>query len=152
MCFAHYDTHCCQHCLLPLFTDPRPSSYEPCFSSVCYGRGVVGNCVQRGVQRHDTNRYDSSCVDCNPAYYNDLARATRPSAAVPPSAEPLEAAQTAEAASSGLWDSSDGADDPPKRSSETLRRTVEMALRRVTRRSRGKEGEGRKMVSGCVLL
>lgn len=152
MCFAHYETHCCQHCLLPLFTSPRPSSYESCFSSVCYGRGIVGNCVQRGVQRYETNRYDSSCVDCNPAYHNDVTRATRPSATVPAAAMPLGAAQMGEAANSRLWDSGDGADEVPKRRSERLREMVEMAVRRVTESSKGKEGEGRKKVRGCVLF
>lgn len=152
MCFAYYETRCCQHCLLPLFANPRPSSYEPCFSSVCYGRGVVGNCVQRGVQRYETNRYDSSCVGCNPASYNDMTRTTRPSAAVPAVATLLGAAQMEEAASSGLWDSGDGADAVQKRRSERLRDMVKLAVRRVMESSRGKEGDGRKKVSGCVLL
>lgn len=135
MCFAHYETHCCRHCLLPLFTNPWPSRYEACFSSVCYGGGALGDCVQRGVQRHETKVYDGSCVHCNPAHDNDVTRWTDPSAA---GGAPWGAAGAGEAMRSGFWDSDDDEETAVRRRAD--------AVAKVTM------GGRKRRASRCVLF
>lgn len=71
MCFTHHETRCCKHCLLPLFTDPRPYRLELCLSARrASSVPRLGQCVQQQLQRHETRVANASCVEYNAALYS----------------------------------------------------------------------------------
>lgn len=130
MCFAHYENHCCRYCLLPLFSTPYATRYEPCFSAVCTGGGKIGNCVQQGVESRVAQRYDGCCVDCNPGAHNNLnkvvmAGLSRRMLEPPP-------AGVGEAMRSGFW----GGDEEVEGAMTTTTTSVEMTRRRRERRAK----------------